>query len=493
MGTSIIEKSSKKESFSLSTAVSFLPVMDDTEDVTKQLIASIKMYDSLLDEESKPVLINFIMTSRLSPIAKVRLTKNYKTVDHLVNDMNKYLLTKKSFTAIQQQLQQCTQEDKEIDAYGKEIENLFVELTIAQADGDQNKHRVLRSVNEKTAINRFATGLKNANLSTIILARDYKTLKDAIQGAKDEQISMSLNSNREVKPEFKEFSNTKLPDLVGKVKAVQETAYAGQISPFNQPNHDHPFLWKDDKVKNFTPYQNQGTVVKHFDGNSYSQRGRGHSARGHTRGSGHSGNHHDQRTPGKNFDNHDGNKQAHSQNPRGNSRGAGHSGNQHTHGAPGKTSDNRDGNKPSQRGGHNQSARGNSRGANNSGSHNNQGAPGSNNHGSRGGSRGASNSTNHHNRGAPNSDKRDKGHRSRGGHNQGSRGNSRGAHQAGSYQNQGNRGQNPTNRGGNNNASPVVNVGVPGFMVDCQFRFTAVAGGSNAKTANNPNKQVAKK
>lgn len=179
------------ESFSLKTAVALLPIMNDTENVTKQLISAIELYSSLLNDESKPILINFILKTRLSENAKLRLNQNYGTVQLLVDDMKKYLISKKSFTALQEQLMRCRQDQRDIEDYGKEIEHLFVNLTISQADGDTTKYDVLKPLNEKMAIKRFATGLQNKHISTIISAKNYDSLKDAIRDAADEQTSMS--------------------------------------------------------------------------------------------------------------------------------------------------------------------------------------------------------------------------------------------------------------------------------------------------------------
>lgn len=184
------EVSDKMESFSLKTAVALLPVMNDTENVTKQLISAIELYSSMLNDKSKPILINFILKTRLSENAKLRLNQNYPTVQLLVDDMKKYLISKKSFTALQEQLMRCKQNQRDIEDYGKEIENLFVNLTISQADSDTKKYDVLKPLNEKMAIKRFATGLQNKHISTIISARNYDSLKDAIRDAADEHTSM---------------------------------------------------------------------------------------------------------------------------------------------------------------------------------------------------------------------------------------------------------------------------------------------------------------
>lgn len=181
--------------FDLKTAVSLLPVMDGKEEVTKQLISAIDMYSSMLDEASNKQLVTFILKTRLSEGAKLRMSQSYDTVTLLLADMRKNLLTKKSFTALQQQLQTASQNNRSIEVFGKEIETLFNELTISQADGDVAKYDILRPLNEQTAIRRFAEGLQNGHLSTIISARDYTSLKDAIRGAKDQAASTSSQAS----------------------------------------------------------------------------------------------------------------------------------------------------------------------------------------------------------------------------------------------------------------------------------------------------------
>ena len=54
------------ETFNLKTAVALLPVMNDKGSVTKQLISSIEMYNCMLDKNSKPLLVQFILKTRLS-------------------------------------------------------------------------------------------------------------------------------------------------------------------------------------------------------------------------------------------------------------------------------------------------------------------------------------------------------------------------------------------------------------------------------------------
>ncbi|KAG5884928.1 hypothetical protein JTB14_001886 [Gonioctena quinquepunctata] len=90
--------------------------------------------------------------------------------------------------AVSFQMHNSKQRNCSIDDFGKSTEELLVDLTITQAEGNQNAIQVLRGVNEKIAINAFANGLQNSELRTITESRNYSKLSDAIQGSEDEEI-----------------------------------------------------------------------------------------------------------------------------------------------------------------------------------------------------------------------------------------------------------------------------------------------------------------
>lgn len=190
--------------FDLKTALSLLPILNDTEQNTKELIDGIEYYESTLDESSKSKLISFVLKTRLSQAAKLSLSNSYGSVKDLLKDMRQLLLPKKAGTAIQAQLQRARQDDRSVADFGKYITELFVDLTISQADGNTENYNVLRPINEKTAIKVFADGLRNRRLSTIMAARDFRCLKDAVQAAQEEEVSspsssadmLSMQSNR---------------------------------------------------------------------------------------------------------------------------------------------------------------------------------------------------------------------------------------------------------------------------------------------------------
>ncbi|XP_026729233.1 uncharacterized protein LOC113496153 [Trichoplusia ni] len=181
--------------FDLKTALNLLPCMTDTEANTKQLIDNIEYYNSLLDKDvCKKNLINFVLKSRLSQAAKLRLNSSYASVDDLITDMRKELLPRKSATAISSKLEHIKQNDLSISDFGNQLSELFVDLTISQANGKSENYSILKPLNENIAIKKFADGLRDRRLSTIIAARNFSTLKDAIQAAMDEEVTTASGS-----------------------------------------------------------------------------------------------------------------------------------------------------------------------------------------------------------------------------------------------------------------------------------------------------------
>lgn len=175
------------EKFDLRAATHLLPTLDGKEETVNALIDAISLYDEMLANDSKPMLVKFVLKTRLDASSKLKLKTEYSSATALINDMKKVLLAKKSATALAAKLNSMKQKDKPIDKYGQEIEELFVQMTIAQADGNSATYEILKPTNEKQAIAAFANGLRNAELKTIIKAREYKQLNHAIRGALDEE------------------------------------------------------------------------------------------------------------------------------------------------------------------------------------------------------------------------------------------------------------------------------------------------------------------
>ncbi|CAG9784095.1 unnamed protein product [Diatraea saccharalis] len=189
--TGVLESKTTMTTFDFKTAVSLMPVMTGDEAVTKSLIDAITLYNSTLNEEGKNMLIQFVLKTRLNESAKLRLSISYDSCELLVQDMRDHLLTKKSSTSLHNELVKVRQNGISLDNFGQKMEELFVNLTISQADGNQDAYKILRPLNEKLAIKSFTDGLRNRQLSTILSARNYSSLKDTIRAAKDEEASCS--------------------------------------------------------------------------------------------------------------------------------------------------------------------------------------------------------------------------------------------------------------------------------------------------------------
>lgn len=185
----------KMSTFNIKVALSLLPLMSDEESNTERLIENIEYYASTLSSaECKNKLIEFVLKSRLSQAAKLQLKSSYSSVTDLIHDMKNTLLPKKSASAIQTKLTRMRQNDLTIKDYGNQISELFINLTISQADGNPTNYNLLKPINEQFAIKKFSDGLRNRRLSTIIAARNFSSLKDAIQAAQDEESESATTS-----------------------------------------------------------------------------------------------------------------------------------------------------------------------------------------------------------------------------------------------------------------------------------------------------------
>ncbi|KAH9639627.1 hypothetical protein HF086_010034 [Spodoptera exigua] len=147
-----------KMEFNLKIALSLLPVMNNEELTTRQLIDGIEYYSSTLKtEQCKLSLINFVLKSRLSQQAKLSLKSDYPSIDALLTDMRMILLPKKSAIALQNKLQTSRQDQRSINDYGKELTELFMDLSIAQAEGKTENLKILQPLNENKLLNVLPT------------------------------------------------------------------------------------------------------------------------------------------------------------------------------------------------------------------------------------------------------------------------------------------------------------------------------------------------
>ncbi|CAG9115832.1 unnamed protein product [Plutella xylostella] len=94
------------------------------------------------------------------------------------------------------------------------------DLTISQSDDNPEAYGVLKPLNEKTAIKRFSDGLRSSRLSTIIAARNYSSLSEAIQAAKDEE-TMSTSSS-EVLQFSATYNRVEIQNMINSTQSTEE-------------------------------------------------------------------------------------------------------------------------------------------------------------------------------------------------------------------------------------------------------------------------------
>lgn len=263
--TSSIVKSDTMDKFNFKTAASLVPVMDGSNDSVEKIIQGIEMYSSFLNAESKAHLITYVLKTRLTKSAKLKLKLSYESCDALISDMKQYLLPKISANSLLSQLNNVSQNEMTISQYADKIEDLFVNLTISQANSNETACKILRPINEQMAIKKFADGLRNRRLSMIIAARDYSNFKDAVRAAADEELTCPNSSNTILNVRGKSRNNYYRPSNRSWRTSNQRGGY-NQRGGRNQQSQGG--------------YQYQGRGVHQYQGQGYQyQRGQNNRVR----------------------------------------------------------------------------------------------------------------------------------------------------------------------------------------------------------------------
>ena len=94
----------------------------------------------------KKYLTNYVLKTRLTASAKIRLQKSYDSNHLLVNSLKLNFLTKKSASALSVQLSNVRQGSKSIEEFGRKIEDLLLDLTLAQSEGNDAAVAVLTPI-----------------------------------------------------------------------------------------------------------------------------------------------------------------------------------------------------------------------------------------------------------------------------------------------------------------------------------------------------------
>lgn len=177
------------DKFNFKTASCLLPKFDGSKESIYQIIEGLELYEPSLEAASKKLLINYVLKACLSHRDKLRIRTSYLTVETLIADLKKHFLPHQSPSAILTRLQNSTQGSQSIEDYGRSITALMADLTISQSSSNNAEIvDAFKKQNEKLAVNAFSNGLRSHELRTILKARNFENLGDAINAAKDESV-----------------------------------------------------------------------------------------------------------------------------------------------------------------------------------------------------------------------------------------------------------------------------------------------------------------
>lgn len=232
------------ESFSFKTASALLPKLDGSTDTVHQLIESIDFYESSLAAESKPQVINYVLKICLSHRDRIRMKSGYTTVFELIVDLKRNFLPKQSAPSLIAKMQASSQGNLTTSEYGRSIETLMADLTIAQVGeiAETQVIEVISKQNEKLAVDIFAKGLRSREIRTVIKARNYERLSEAISAANEEALSADSESTVNV--------------IRGKFHSRPQT---GTVSTHRRNNGNH---WETGNQPRF--HNQTGTNTKHL-------------------------------------------------------------------------------------------------------------------------------------------------------------------------------------------------------------------------------------
>lgn len=176
------------EQFNFKTAASLLPKLDGKVETVYSLIDGIELYEPSLNEAGKPLLVNYVLKACILHKDKLRLKFNYGNTADLIKDLKTNFLPRQSAPVLAARLQALRQNNMSIAEYATSIESLMSDLTLAQGGSDPNVTEIFKKANEKLAIDVFANGIRSNELRTIIKARGFESLSEAINAAKDESV-----------------------------------------------------------------------------------------------------------------------------------------------------------------------------------------------------------------------------------------------------------------------------------------------------------------
>lgn len=188
--------------FDIKIALSLITKLDDKIESIEELISNVQYYESILLETEKKKLIEFILKQRLNRSQRLKLNNNYENIDLLIKDIEKFLLPTQTPQILNRRIATAYQGNRSIKDYGRYLEKLLENMTIAQSDSEET-NKILRNANEPNTVVAFVEGLNDNTVRNAVRARNTTQLRQAIQIAIEQDMLQKGQREREKVYSFK--------------------------------------------------------------------------------------------------------------------------------------------------------------------------------------------------------------------------------------------------------------------------------------------------
>lgn len=173
------ENQIKMANFDLANAIKIIPEFSGKPETLSNFINLVELFHDTLSIQSQPLLISFVVKTRLAETVRNKLTTLPKTLVELKNALNNINKGKKSAANLLKQLTNCKQLNLSLQSYIENVEKLTADLNMLQISEQGADHEaIIRKLNDQIALNAFKTGINEVYKSTIIASKP-KTLADA--------------------------------------------------------------------------------------------------------------------------------------------------------------------------------------------------------------------------------------------------------------------------------------------------------------------------
>jgi Retrotransposon gag protein/Zinc knuckle len=177
--------SNKMATFNFETAMKLPSLTDNKETEIRDFLDSVESYHDILKEESKVILLKYVIKAKIKGKAKTRLGAEYvaTTFEELTTDLRSRCGAAESFEAVRAKLLVFKQGNMSLEEYADEVNLLADKLTnlevSRQGAGSRN---YVESMTKREALLVFKKGI-NEKLRTVVEAAQPGNIEEALMVA----------------------------------------------------------------------------------------------------------------------------------------------------------------------------------------------------------------------------------------------------------------------------------------------------------------------